>query len=229
MPTRKLKSCPVKVTGTAPDGQEFESTLEEDFFVLLRFNRLVASFEAQPLTIEWLDANAKIRTYTPDVLVHYRQDMEDSAGMPSMLCEVKPDLPGEGIRSNRRKPPRKENESENKLKWAAAQSYAASRGWEFSVFRESDIRTPYLKNVRFLLRFLEKTGDSQFEPELLNKLVDYGALTMEEWAGTLAPTLHARANVLPACYRLIAQQRVQVDLETVLSLKSKVMAVTHAP
>lgn len=51
-PTRKITRSPVKVTGTAPDGQQLESTLEEDFLVLLRFNRLIDRVETQAITIE---------------------------------------------------------------------------------------------------------------------------------------------------------------------------------
>lgn len=74
MPTRRIKGSPVKVTGSVPDSQQFESALEEDFFVLLRFNLLVKSFEAQPVTVEWQDDQKKIRSYTPDVLVRYRDE-----------------------------------------------------------------------------------------------------------------------------------------------------------
>lgn len=228
MPTRRIKACPVKVTGTAPDGQQFESTIEEDFFVLLRFNRLVASFEAQPVKVEWLDAKGEIHTYTPDVLVHYRQDMDESASMSPLLCEIKPDHPDDPSRTVTHKRPRKEDDAENALKWAAAKRYATAQGWEFSVFREKDIRTPYLKNVRFLLRALEKMKDSHFQPELLGKLDEYGSLTLDEWAGTLASTLETRAKVLPVCYRLIALQRVGVDLEQPLTLQSMVRAMSHA-
>lgn len=227
MPTRRIKACPVKVTGTAPDGQQFESTIEEDFFVLLRFNRLVASFEAQPVKVEWLDAKGKIHTYTPDALVHYHQDMDEFVSKPPLLCEVKPD-PEDSPQPVTRKRPYKENAAENALKWAAAKRYAAAQGWEFSVFREKDVRTPYLKNVRFLLRALEKVKDSHFQPELLEKLDEHGSLTLDEWAGTLASTLEARAKVLPACYRLIALQRVKVDLEQPLTLQSMVRAMSHA-
>ncbi|WP_161626918.1 TnsA endonuclease N-terminal domain-containing protein [Sulfuricella denitrificans] len=216
------------MTGTAPDGQQFESTIEEDFFVLLRFNRSVASFEAQPVKVEWLDAKGKIHTYTPDVLVHYHQDMDESVSKPPLLCEIKPDHPEDAPQPVKRKHPYKENAAENALKWAAAKRYATAQGWEFSVFREKDVRTPYLKNVRFLLRALEKVKDSHFQPELLEKLDENGSLTLDEWAGTLASTLEARAKVLPACYRLIALQRVEVDLEQPLTLQSMVRAMSHA-
>lgn len=227
MPTRRIKACPVKVTGTAPDGQQFESTLEEDFFVLLRFNRLVADFEAQPVTLEWQDDSGKIRKYTPDVLVRFRQDLPESAGRAPELCEIKPTAPGEQSKSRRHKLPRKENDAENLLKWAAAKRYAAKSGWEFKTFFEKDIRTPYLENARFLLRNLERTSNSPHQDELLVTLAEHGPLALGDWASSVSPTLEGRARILPACYRLIAQQRVSADLEQRLSLKTLVSPVLH--
>lgn len=224
MPTRKITRSPVKVTGTLPDGQRYESTLEEDFYVLLRFNPLVANFETQPVTVEWRDGKGKIRSYTPDVLVRYRQDLAESADMRPVLCEVKPDLTEQSESPRRRKPPRTENEEENKLKWAAAERYAARQGWAFKVYRESEIRTPYLDNARFLLRYLERAGESEHEPELLAWIAERGSATLDEWASFRGSSTQVRADIFPACYRLIAQRRVEVDLSVPLALSSIVKA-----
>lgn len=228
MPTRRITRSPVKVTGTAPDGQQFESTLEEDFYVLLRFNPLVASFEAQPVTIEWRDDKGKIRSYTPDVLLRYRLDISESADWPPVLCEIKPDLTEKSESPRRRKPPRRENEEENKLKWAAAERYAARNGWHFKVIRESDIHTPYFHNARFLLRFLEKPVDSKHEPDLLAWLAEREQATLKEWSSIRGHSLEERAELLPACYRLIAQRQVAADLTVPLTLDSTVAALLDA-
>lgn len=228
MPTRRITRSPVKVTGSAPDGQAFESTLEEDFFVLLRFNQLVKGFEAQSETVEWLDDAQKIRKYTPDVLVHYHRDFAESANWPSVLCEVKPDLNEASESPRRRMPPRKENEEENQLKWAAATRYAAKRGWEFKVVRESDIRTPFFMNARFLLRHLERGVESRYDSDLLEALVTKGPLSLAAWAGTQANSVEERARVIPACYRLIATLRVEVDLSKLLTLETQVKAISNA-
>ena len=228
MPTRRITRSPVKVTGTVPDGQEFESTLEEDFFVLLRFNRLVASFEAQPVTIEWRDAAKKIRTYTPDVLVRYKTELAECAKWPPLLCEVKPDLNDTTESPRRRKPPRTENESENELKWKAAERYAVKHGWEFKVFRESDIRTSYLDNARFLLRYLERRSNTKYEADLLAILAERGSMTLATWAEAASHSSEERVLVFPTCYRLIASQQVNVDLSNVLTLDSIVKESTDA-
>lgn len=229
MPTRHITRSSVKVTGTVPDGQKFESSLEEDFFVLLRFNRLVASYEHQPVTLEWQAAKGKIRDYTPDALVHYRTDLSEAAGLIPMLCEVKPNLPEQSETTGRHKPYRKEDEEENLLKWAAAERYASNRGWGFKVYRESEIRTPYLDNARFLLRHLERgTPDQDLEDRLLATLSWSDPLPLDEWAARLSSTVAGRAQVLPACYRLIGTSQVETDLSTLLSLDSLVKALPHA-
>ncbi len=195
---------------------------------MLRFNRLVERFESQTETVKWLDEANKIRTYTPDVLVYYRQDIPESANWPPVLCEVKPNLNETSESPRRRMPPRKENEAENQLKWAAATRYAAKRGWEFKVVRESDIRTPYFKNARFLLRYLERGVESRYDSDLLDALAKRGPLSLGAWADTQASCLEERARVLPACYRLIAVQCVEVDLLKQLTLNSVVNAIANA-
>ncbi|MBI4990288.1 MAG: TnsA endonuclease N-terminal domain-containing protein [Rhodocyclales bacterium] len=228
MPTRKITRSPVKVTGTLPDGQRYESTLEEDFYVLLRFNPLVANFETQPVTVEWRDGKGDIRRYTPDALVHYRQDLVESGDMRPVLCEIKPDLTEQSESPRRRKPPRTENEEENQLKWAAAERYAARQGWAFKVYRESEIRTPYLDNARFLLRYLEKAVDSKHEPALLAWIAERGPRSLDEWASIRGGSSQVRAEIFPACYRLIAQRRVETDLSAPLTLQSVIKALPDA-
>lgn len=225
MPTRKITRSPVKVTGTAPDGQEFESTLEEDFLVLLRFNRLIERVETQTVRVEWADASGKIRVYTPDVLVHYRKDLDESKDLPSKLCEVKPDFGDENDKNRRRQPPRSENEEENKLKWAAAARLAALRGWEFEVIRESTIRTPYLKNAKFLLRYIERDFQTNHEAEMLECLEREGPMSIEALARRFSVDSQSRGTILPTCYRLIAKQQVGTDLMQPLSLNTVMTSI----
>lgn len=218
MPTRKIKASPVKVTGYAPDGQQFESHLEEDFFVLLRFKRNVESWESNPVTIDWADADGRRRKYTPDVLVKY---LPEEPGEPPLwiLCEIKPDLDAES-ELPRRRLPRTENEEENHMKWEAAARYAARRGWTFKVFRESDIRTPYLRNARFLLRFRERKHSMHGQQQLMEILKQFGPMSLERWVGSLGATPEARSDLWPTCYHLIGEGYVKVDLTQLLSLDS---------
>lgn len=220
MPTRKIKASPVKVTGVAPDGQQFESFLEEDFFILLRFNRNVESWESHPVTVPWRDAEGKARQYTPDVLVRYKPDAAGTQPI-TVLCEIKPDLDSPADLPRARLP-RHEDPAENKMKWDAAAKYAAMRGWTFRVFRESEIRTNYLKNAKFLLRYLERKNSFRGEAALLAALSQRRLMTLRDWVSPFAGSLAQRADHLPTCYRLIAEGQVKVDLSTLLSLDTVV-------
>lgn len=224
MPTRKIKSSPVKVTGTAPDDQQFESSLEEDFFFLLRFNRLVRSFEANPVTIDWIDDQEKHRRYTPDVLVHYHS-APDGSPVPSVLCEVKIDLEPTG-RLPRHWLPRKEDERENELKWRAAEIYAGRLGWAWKVVREFEIRTPYLKNAKFLLRHVERAMPEHRKDELVALLKDRGAMSLEHLGDAMCTDRAERAKILATCYGLIGNGQIDADLTTQLSLRTIVRLPT---
>jgi len=214
MPTRKIKASPVKVTGTAPDDQQFESVNEEDFFVLLRFNREVHSFESNPVTIEWPDENGKISRYTPDVLVHYHPD-ETGAPRPSVLCEVKIDQNPAGDKP-RHWLPRNESEERNQMKWAAAERYATMRGWLWKVVRDSEIHTPYLRNAKFLLRHVERPGTDFRKSEVLEALRQ-GPLPLQKLVAIVSPSVSDKPRVFQTCYRMLGTGEVYADLSVLLS------------
>jgi hypothetical protein len=206
----------------------FESSIEEDFFTLLRFNRLVSGFEHQPIKVEWIDADGAVHEYTPDVLVHYRTDLPEAAGMIPTLCEVKPDIADDQKPSRHRGPRRKEDEAESALKWAAAERLATNRGWAFKVYRETEIRTPYLTNARFLLRHLERGAPNpELDGRLLASLQARGPMSLSEWTADFGTSALDRARILPVCYRLLALGLVVADLTVPLSLESHVTAAPN--
>lgn len=228
MVTRRIKSDPSKVTGTVATGQKFESTLEEDFFVLLRFNPWVVDFEVQPLQVPWTDKEGKRHIYTPDVLVRYRSDVPLEDRRSPMLCEVKPDLDAEGRTvGGRTRKFRKENPEHNTLKWEAAEHFAAAKGWNFKVYYESDIRTPYLENARFLLAFLERPIEPRSEMALLNNLARMGPMTAGDLLATITTDRQERAMILPTFYRLVATRGIEADLTEPFTLKSTVQVPEH--
>lgn len=213
MPTRKITASPVKVTGTAPDDQQFESVNEEDFFVLLRFNREVRCFESNPVTIEWVDEAGKTWPYTPDVLVHYHPD-QDGTARPSVLCEVKIDEFPSGDKPKHWLP-RNEDEARNKMKWAAAERYAAKNGWAWRVVRDSEIHTPYLRNAKFLLRHVERPGSMHLKSELLQALC-LGPMPLKALVESVA-TEQDRPKAFQTCYRMLGTGEVHADLSVLLS------------
>lgn len=217
MPTRKITASPVKVTGTVPNGQKFESKLEEDFLVLVRFDPDVAEFTTQSETVSWISDDGSRHTYTPDVLIKYRPGTERKTA----LVEVKPDLDSDA--SYQWKPPRNEDPRANQLKWEAATLYAKQRGWDFHVEYEKTIRTPYLANARFLLRYFERGEPSQYDRPLLDMLQQHGIMTLKAWCESISSLRTEQAHIYPACYRLIAHRNVKADLQTsVISLNTPI-------
>lgn len=76
MPVRKIKKNYRSVTGyfaSVKNGRNiaYESLLERDFFLLLEFDRLVSSYEEQPLRLSYRYGNKDL-PYTPDALVQYK-------------------------------------------------------------------------------------------------------------------------------------------------------------
>lgn len=215
MRPRKITASPVKVTGFAPNDQPFESALEEDFFVLLRFNPQVRHWSRPKEAIPWRDSAGKTRHYTPDVLVEILS-VDDGTRVDTVLCEIKPDFDEDDDRPVARLP-RKETAEENEQKWKAATLYAARRGWTFRVYRESEIRNDYLRNAKFLLRYLERAPREHGKQELLATLSEHGPLSIHRLVSMAAHSEDEQVRLFPTLYRLIATREVQVDLTSLLT------------
>lgn len=199
------------------DNADFESSLERDFYLLLEFDRNVARFEPQPCEIRYQAIDKAQRTYVPDVLVEYRRDFDPARGMPHELCEVKyrADLREHWIRY--------------RPKFRAAVKYARERGWRFRIRTEVEIRTPYLANARFLLRYREWRWDEGIETALLDRM----ALFRETDAQTLVASFFwdpwKQAELLPHVWRLVATRQLGADLTAQLTMTSRIWTLGDMP
>lgn len=147
---RRIGPSAVSLTGAFVSVKDqlhkaFESPLERDFLAILDFDWKVSAFYDQPVRVNYTDAAGVPRHYTPDVLVYWRRDLKPARWMRPLLAEIKTkrDLAGAAGKYDER--------------FAAAEAYAKSRGWEFRVLTEQHIRTPYLQNARFLRRYREES------------------------------------------------------------------------
>src|SRR6266705_3305876 len=168
MPVRTVPKNYRSLTGLVPNTRTqsmtaFESSLERDFFLLLDFNPDVEFFEEQPVKIVYHDANGRRRTYTPDVLVRYRNDRPPARHIKPLLCEVK-------YRDDLR-----QHWVAYRPKFRAAGRYARQQGWRFRVVTERHIRTPYLDNVKFLRSYQAMAINASYRTWLLNTLLELGA------------------------------------------------------
>lgn len=214
MPVRKIPKSYRNVTGISANkkatGQaQFESPLERDFICLLEFSPDVCRYEVQPARIEWTGLNGEPRSYTPDVLVEFRPDL----GWQPWLCEVK-------LRSGIKK-----DWADLRPKFRRGIRYAKEQGWRFHLMTEVEIRTPYLKNVRFLLPYRRRTVSTQAADTVLQALRELGESTPSSLLQTMTADPWKQAEWLPVIWHLVAWFRIGADLDSELTMASPIWSL----
>lgn len=210
MPVRKIPKNFRNVTGIAahlkaagPAG--FESTLERDFLTLLEFSPEVEGFEVQPVMVEWSEGE-KRHQYTPDVLVQYTA----ASGKPTTLFEVK-------YRSDL-----KQDWKHLKPRLLRAITYAKSRGWRFKIASEVEIRTPFLENAKFLLRFVRQGPVSEAHMDLIDQALQRaGPMPINSLLEAIFSNEWNRASLLPTLWYLIGTFQIGCDLGKPLTMASQ--------
>ncbi|WP_417644009.1 TnsA endonuclease N-terminal domain-containing protein [Acinetobacter baumannii] len=198
------------MTGVVPDLGQFESSLERDFMELIRFDKNIELYTPQPLVISYIDKDNKKRSYTPDGLVEYRTDILPAKEMKPVLCEIK-------YRADFRA------DWKNLMpRFRAAKVFANERGWDFQVFTEVEIRTPYLKNVRFLSGYLSVSYEIDLQETILEKLSDLRESDPQTIMFILFRDKWMRASALPTLWYLIAMKRIGCELSEPLTMNSRI-------
>lgn len=211
MPIRKIPKNYSNVTGIAAhsksEGQAmFESTLERDFLMLLEFDNNVERFEVQPIKLEWQNDLGKFRSYTPDVLVYYKQ----SKHKPT-LFEVK-------YRDDINK-----NWSKLKPKFKAAIRFCKENNWKFKLITEVEIKTAYLESVKFLLPFVRQGASSEDDMMILDdKIIQLGTTTPKELVSSIYSDDWNQARLLPTLWYLIGSRQIQIDLNSKITMSSNI-------
>lgn len=213
MSTRTIPKNYRNVTGVlasskAIDASEFESTLEKDFLTILEFDKLVDKFEVQPVTIEYIGSNGYVRNYTPDVLVHYRSGLLSSKPK-TVLYEVK-------YRNDL-----KENWTKYRPKFKVAMHYAYKRNWKFSIITECEIRTPYLNNIKFLLRYRSPIDDMRLM-NAMNLMDELRETDPDSLVAALATDNLNRAEVIYLVWQMLAKGYLQADITQPLTMKTRI-------
>lgn len=213
MPVRKIPMNYRNVTGVFPSLKSvgsagFESTLERDFLTILDFDYEVETFEVQPVKIEYLNEFDKTRSYTPDVLVHYRSK-PSGASCNCTLYEVKyrKDL--------------KKSWTELKPKFKAGLHFAKTKGWNFKIITDSEIRRPYLDNIKFLRRYDIPIEDHRMETAS-SILINLREITPEVLATALAQDFSNRAEAIFLVWQMLARGYIQADLTEPLSMNTPI-------
>ncbi len=206
-PVREIGVQSRSITGTMPNGNRYESSLERDFMLLLKFDTAVDVFTPQPLVMSYQGQDGTWHRYTPDGLIEWRKDQNLSDVRP-VLVEVKYREAFHGAWRAWR------------VRFRAAKSFAKSKGWEFAVFTEREIRTPLLDNANFLLPYLNRADASETEEWVLEKLSMLTETTPQDLVEGLYQDKWNQAALIPIVWRLIGERRIGCDLTEPLTMRS---------
>lgn len=192
----------------------FESSLERDFATCLEFHSFVNRYEEQPLVVEYYVGD-NLRTYTPDFLVHFNT----SANMKPWLCEIK-------FRSDLR-----QNFEKYRAKFKAAIQFCRREGWEFKLITEEYIRTEFLENAQFLMRYKFEYVHLGCLSRVLAIIEDLRVTTPEEVMLVLKDDhFNIRGKCLYALWYAIKSGEVNCDLTHKISMSSEIWPDTvHNP
>jgi TnsA endonuclease-like protein len=220
-PARTIRPSRYAITGRVPtakaaDSQDAESALEQDFMVLLEFDRRVETFAAQPITLRWEDKDGRHR-YTPDVGVKYTPAaLRGDPSLKTTFVEVKP------------RDVMRRDWADLKPKFRAAIAWTRDRGMAFRILTETEIRTPFLVNARFLSRYkgarMPKNAglNGPVQWRVRETLADLGASTPQDLLRAITPVESYQAEYLPWVWFLINQGLIGCDLSERLTMASKI-------
>lgn len=209
---RKVKSNGKTVIGKFPSKVngfpvQFESGLEDDFIALLEYDREVKKYFEQPVKIRYMDG-AKKRTYTPDFLVHYKDDTNGNPKKP-VLYEVKS---RKHIKKNWRT---------LKLKFLAAMRYCDTQGWRFKIKTEKEIKSQYTENVKFLLRFMQNSPDSASVETIQLAMQELGECTATQLISHYSKDFMRQADLVPAMWFMVGNNEIKCDLTKKITMATK--------
>ena len=211
-----VRAIPIKsfegVRGWTAEGQEYESTLEADYFNWLAMSPDVERYTSQPCKIVFQDGG-RLRTYTPDVLVEYRQDAWKTSARPPELVEVKPSHIIDGA-------------DELMLrKFSAARQYAQDRGWLFRTFTEAHIDPVQFENAKFLRRYANRALNEAYAVLLLEDVSKFERTTIESALKLCLRDDMNRAQLLTELWTLLAQKRIGYDPVVEITMQSQIWSV----
>lgn len=192
---------------------QFESSLERDFITMMEFDNCVVDIVEQPMTFEYVNANGRSVTYTPDFLVYFRSNGYRSSkeGFPKpLLVEVKP-----------RDKLRKEFPL-YRDRFKIAMAYAMQNDMVFKIYDESRIRGIYLENILLLKRHRRHEYDEVEEERILMHLSLVGSTNVEHLLTYLYATDIQRKVALGHLLQLIDRRLVGCDLSLPLGYQTSI-------
>jgi len=217
MPARKIPRNYRSVTGIFPSifkngrGIAYESPLERDFFTLLEFDDNVKTYEEQPVKILHKKGRKTI-LYYPDCLITYIPEITRK----DLILDIKDTDTIE----------RTKDDYEYRRDVVAR--YAEEHGQDYAVFTEKEIRTVYLKNVKFLYRFARAPQNlNEVQMMIKGSGVDGALLAVNELLAKLTPDKKRQMEILPSIWHLVCIKKISANLDDKeLNMKS-ILDVTN--
>jgi len=208
---RRRRGSYLGITGKYPSPQNrhclfYESFRERDLIVWLAFDPTVEAVEDHPFKIEYTDAGRN-RGYTPDLLIRFKP----SVRRRPLLVEVKTEAELE--RSG------KEFESA----FRAARAYCKAHNMKFEVVTEKVLPRPRVRNLRFLFPYRLEVPEPALGKQLKRLGAD-GPKTLRNVVDSMSGENYEVGDVVAAVWHLAALQVVEVDLDTPLSMNSRMEA-----
>jgi len=206
MAARKIPKSYRNVTGIVSSRKnhgeaQFESTLEQDFYVQLEFREDVVGFQVQPVSIEFTDSNDRKRTYTPDVLVSYSDGRKT-------LYEVKYSSELQ------------EKKDELVPKFKAAITYSKNNGLFFRIATEKKIRTTQWNNIQFLKGYAPSQVDTEYLQLITSAIEKHDLTTPKSIVEHYAFDPTARGNLIYCIWQMLAKKTLKTDISIPLSMDS---------
>lgn len=214
MPVRKIPKNYLSITGdfsSAKNGKTlgYESLLEREEMILLEFDDAVDKFEEQPVKIPFVINGKKQKPYVPDILIRYVANSFGEVRRP-VLGEIKltDDL--------------KKHKAKYAPKFEAAARYADEHGFEWRIFSEKDIRTPYLDNLKFLREYHYIEPSAVLIHEVISCMQNSrGSMTVEILLNKLCPSDDRCLQMVSVIWHLVATKRIAAHLQKPLDMKIK--------
>lgn len=219
-PARRIRPSKCANTGVRSSrkngrGGETESALEHDFLTLLEFDDRVERYDVQPTTLRWV-VNGRQFIYTPDVLVKYTDSARTvNRSLKPTLYEVKPhDV-------------LKRDWHKFEPKFRKAMNWAKENGMRFKIITDKRIRTTFLVNVKFLLRyhcstFPDTTMEDREEGYVLRSLAETGETTPKELLPYMSEIKPRQAELIPWIWRLILENKIGIDMDKPITMASRI-------
>lgn len=182
MPVRRVSNRGGNVIGQFPSLKmermiAFESSIERDLIYLLDFEKEIAWFEEQPLTLVY-EHEGKAHKYTPDF--HIIRNGQN------VLVECKP--------------AQRVHSVENQRKFTAARAWCDSRGWVFEVLTEQQLRGGYrLRNVKLLTQFARYDIRAGIQKHIQDFLTKVESPTVADVMTHIAPA-NPQTALIPILY-----------------------------